>query len=481
MRTIINSLFVPLFAALAISCSSPTALQTSEYDDVYYSRSDKTIFQDYAAEKPVNEVAEASVEDDASIANPEYSQNSSSAGSNNASAMRNNGTDYYNPNYYDEDDYYYASRIRRFNAPYRGFSYYDMAYTDAYWYNRSPFNYGRSMHFYDPFYNPVYNPFYTCYTCYGYPGMYGGVSIMIGRTYSPYYNPYYNPFYGGFNQGFYGARYGGGYINSGWYRNDNTLSRPVQYGPRRDRSVVPSGDNDIAPNRPRRDAGSISGGGGVMRPEENGVRPTRSTRGRDAGNTNGSGNNGIISQPDESRSGTRGRIDRSGESTPTERSLDPATIRPDRNQEPGNNRRIFRGRELRPANNSNPLGERIEQPRNLNETPASRTEEAPASRGRRSFEPRNAEDQPRYQPRQRDEQRSQPVYQPRQRETQQRSEPVYQPRQRETFQQPTYQAPQRRESSFSSPSSSPSYNTPSRSSGGGGSFDGGGRSRSRGN
>jgi hypothetical protein len=452
MRNIDKLLLLPLFATLAISCSSPTSLQTSEYDDVYYSKKDKTIIQDNAPLAAASSAETPAAADDAGAANPEYSRQSSGA-----SAV-DNGTDYYSPGY-DEDDYYYASRIRRFNAPYRGLSYYDFAYTDYYWYNRNPLYYGRSIYS-DPFY-AYSNPFYPCYTCYGYPPIYGGVNIVIGQ---PYYNRWGwgNPYYGGYNRGLYGGYgyggYGGRFANNSWYRNDNNSSRNVQYGPRRDRSAVPGGnDRDNTPNRPRREIGSggVSGGGGMMQPGDGNLRTTRSTRGRAADNSNGG--NDAMTQPEETRTGTRGRIDRSTETLPADRPL-----------EPTNTRRSSRGRAEQLESAPMPGEQRVIQPRT--------TEEAPASpRGRdRRFEPRSSEGQPVYQPRQ--EQRSEPTYQPRPQRQEQRSEPTQRS-------QPTYQAPQRQERSYSPPSS-PTYNTPSRSSGGGGSDggSGGGRSsRGRGN
>jgi hypothetical protein len=429
MKNIHKIFFLPLFAALAISCSSPTSLQTSEYDDVYYSKKDKTIITDQAVATAAAPAADNAAEE-AGVANPEYSQNNSGGGT----VTNTNGTDYYSPDYYDEDDYYYASRIRRFNAPYRGLSYYDFAYTDYYWYNRNPMYYGRSI-YYDPFYS---DPFFPCYTCYGYPSYYGGINIIIGR---PFYSRWGSPYYGGLHRGYYGGGYGGygGYANSGWYRNDNNLSRKVQYGPRRDRSAVPAGNNGIAPNRSRTaTGGSISGGGGVVQPEGSGLRTNRSTRGRAADNTDGT-----VSQPEQPRTGTRGRVDRSLETAPA-----------DRNLEPANTRRPSRSRveelETAPA----PREERVIEPRRTEETP---------SRSRRSYEPRQQE------PRQQEQQRSEPRYQPRQRTEESRP-------------QPTYQAPQRQERTYSAPSSSPSYNAPSRSSGDGGSNSGGSRSsRGRGN
>jgi hypothetical protein len=447
MRNIDKLLLLPLFAALAISCSSPTSLQTSEYDDVYYSKKDKTIITDNTAQ-----AAESSPEaaaDETVAANPEYSQKNSGGGA------ADTGADYYSPGYYDEDDYYYASRIRRFNAPYRGLSYYDFAYTDYYWYNRNPIYYGRSIYS-DPFYAYGDPFFYPCYTCYGYPPLYGGISIVIGR---PYYNRWGwgNPYYGGLSRGWYGGYggYGGYYANTGWYRNDTNFSRNVQYGPRRDRSVVPGTDRDNSPNRQRRDIsnGGVSGGGGIVQPGDGNLRTTRSTRGR-ATDTN----TGDITQPEDSRNGTRGRVDRSEEGQPAGL---PEIVNP---------RRSTRGRGAELESVPAAGEDRVIQPR---------MDEAPArGRDRRGFEPRSSESQPVYQPRQ--ERRSEPVYQPRQ--EQQRSEPVYQPRQ-ERRSEPVYQAPQRQERTYSPPST-PSYNPPSRPSGGGGggSSDGGGRSsRGRGN
>jgi hypothetical protein len=436
MRNIDKLLLLPLFAALAISCSSPTSLQTSEYDDVYYSKKDKTIITENAA-LAAAQTPETS-NNEAAVANPEYS------GKNSGGNTVANGTDYYSPDRYDEDDYYYASRIRRFNAPYRGFSYYDNAYTDYYWYNRNPMYYGRSI-YYDPYLAYV-DPFYNCFSCYGYPGFYGGINIMIGR---PFYNRwgYGNPYYGGYNRGFgyggYGG-YGGSYANSGWYRNDNNTSRNVQYGPRRDRSTVPAGTSGTAPNRPRTNnsGGSIGGGGGVIRPDESGMRTTRSTRGGNPGSTDGS-----ISQPEEPRTGTRGRVDTSNEP----RNLE---------VQPGNS-------EVAPSSR----GRRSYEPRTTEQQPTVQprnTDITPSDRGRRSYEPRSTEQQPTVQPRQQE----QPRYQPRERT--QESRP-----------QPTYEAPQRQERTYtpSAPSSSPTYSAPTRSSGGSsGGSDGGSRSsRGRGN
>jgi len=54
--------------------------------------------------------------------------------------------DYDEYEYEDDYDYYYSSRIRRFNRPYRGFGFYDPVYVDAY-------SYGS----YDPYYDPFFS------------------------------------------------------------------------------------------------------------------------------------------------------------------------------------------------------------------------------------------------------------------------------------------------------------------------------------
>ncbi len=59
MKNIDKLLFLPLFAALAIGCSSPNSLQTSEYDDVYYSSKDKTIIKNTEVAAAVEDEAEA--------------------------------------------------------------------------------------------------------------------------------------------------------------------------------------------------------------------------------------------------------------------------------------------------------------------------------------------------------------------------------------------------------------------------------------
>jgi len=456
MKNIDRLLLLPLFAALAIGCSSPTAMQSSEYDDVYFSSKDKTVITD-------NRVADRSIEnpdqtaeetyavtDGTTLPNPEYSANNSGTTVGNE--------DYYSENYYDEDDYAYASRIRRFNAPYRGFSYYDAAYTDYYWYNRSPLYYGRSM-YYDPFY--AYDPFLPCYTCYGYPSYYGGINIAIGL---PLYSRWGSPFGGyygglgynrGFNNGFYNGFYNGYYANNGWYRNDTNGGRNVQYGRRRDRSEMPTNTNANAGSRPRggvTSGGGIVGGnnaGGIARPSEGNTRSTRSR---------GNSNAGVTTN-------------------------DPAIARPTDTQG-----RTTRGRQERGTTLTQPDGST-----NLPVERAGRREigstvtDMPNTRGRRevnqpTVQPRSGRNTETYTPAPQTERRQRREIQMQPREQQAQPQRTYEApqRQQRTYEAPqrqrTYEAPQRQQRSFEQPSSRP---TPSFGGGSNGGSSSGGGSRRR--
>ena len=433
MKNIDRLLFLPLFAALAIGCSSPTAMQSSEYDDVYFSSKDETVITNNRVADRSSEISDQEQEetdaatDGNTLPNPEYSGTTSGTVASNE--------DYYSENYYDEDDYAYASRIRRFNAPYRGFSYYDAAYTDYYWYNRSPFysgysgSYGSSL-YYDPFYG--YNSFYPCYTCYGYPPYYSGINIVIGW---PLYSRWGNPFGGyyggyGYNRGFNNGFYNGYYANSGWYRNDTNNGRNVQYGRRRDRSEIPTSTNTNAGSRPRggvTSGGGIVGGGnaggGIARPSEGNTRSTRSRGVSDAG-SNTVNNPGTARPSDVQGTTTRGRQDRSTTLTQPDGSTNLPVERSGRRE--------------------------IE----------STVTDMPNSRGRRevnqaTVQPRNERSTEAYTPAPQTErrQRREVQIQSREQQTQQRTYEAPQRQQQRTYEAPqrqqqrTYEAPQRQQQS----------------------------------
>ncbi|QMU26771.1 hypothetical protein [Adhaeribacter radiodurans] len=284
---------VPLVALLLAGCSGPAAITSStETDDLYYASTDKTVYASKQTVTTSENIASNNSDANADeVANPEYS----------GTTKNNSNSDSYSDYDYYSDDYTYASRIRRFNSPYRGMSYYDFAYTDPYWY-------GSSFYAYNPFYDPFsYSPgFYR-------PGFYTGLSLNLGwgnSFYSPFYgyNNFYNPYgFGGglfsgyrngYSNGFYNGFYNGYYANGGNYdRYPNYRSR--NYGPRSERSVVPTdrnnggrivpntGGNRVIDNPGGRPARIVSGGGaispntntgGVRTPDAN-VTPNRSVRG----------------------------------------------------------------------------------------------------------------------------------------------------------------------------------------------------------
>jgi hypothetical protein len=253
MKFITTSVLMPVLTVLAVACTSTTALQTSETDDLYYSSaSDKTVSREMGV-PPVSSGTQTIAADE--VANPEYSGTSAA----DQTAVTNNY------NYYD-NDYGYSRRSYRT----RSYSTYSNYSYDPFY---SPFGYSAAYcyNIYDPFWYP-----------YCYPS---GVSISIGvgfgygyPYYAPYYNPYYQPYgyygyggypYGGYHHG-YDNYYGGGYGYGYGYGH-----RQVNYAPRTDRGNVPSGTSGgsgrpnpgrepigaTAPGRPMRESSTVPAGG----------------------------------------------------------------------------------------------------------------------------------------------------------------------------------------------------------------------------
>jgi len=223
MKNILTTALLPLLAGLAFSCTSTTALQTTESDDLYYASSDRTLRpeQTYGG---LSGVSESEVNSGNDV---------------NQSGGESTSPEYYDPeaasrpavtnNYYYDDDRYY-SRGRRSH----------MYYNDPFY---SPFGYSAAYCYgiYDPFCFPGYYP-YSGLTVsfnfgYGYPYGYGYRPYGgYGYGYRPYdYYGYGYGGYGGYYQGFYDGYYAGGGYGYGYNRNR------VNYAPRRDRSNAPAG------------------------------------------------------------------------------------------------------------------------------------------------------------------------------------------------------------------------------------------------
>ncbi|WP_276499532.1 hypothetical protein [Pontibacter litorisediminis] len=274
MKKYILLTVAPALALLAVGCSSPVAMQSSEYDDMYYSSSDQTVYVEPAAAQPQqpaqayqqyensHQQAEPALAE-GEVLNPEYSESNIT--------QNYAGDEYYDGRAYDARDNWYRP---------------DYSFVDPYW--GSAYVPRRASYaFYDPFYDPFYyDPFY--YDPFWSNARFRtGVSISFNYGWGggfyrhPYYgysnwwphsygHGYYNGYYRGYNNGYYAHN------PYGWY-NDRPVvigkASRVQYGPRDSRNTQVVGNT--AAGRPSRD--------GTIRSESTGQqqsvgRQSRSSR-----------------------------------------------------------------------------------------------------------------------------------------------------------------------------------------------------------
>jgi hypothetical protein len=244
---------IPLVALLLGSCSSTQQASNKAYgDDVYYSPKANANEQTANKQQPASSTPATEYStpvkdaDQGQSVNQEnrfdYDGNSSST-----QTTGQDGNTYVTNNYYNDDDYYdyaYTARIRRFNNPMWGYSYYDSYYTNSYWYDYNPHNWGVSIYCGYNWWAPSawYAPSYTAFS-WGYsPYNYWYNAPYYGYGYNPY-SPYgYNNGWGSYNYG-YANGYNNGYWNGyydGLYNNpyyfnsyDNYSYNDVYNGPRR--------------------------------------------------------------------------------------------------------------------------------------------------------------------------------------------------------------------------------------------------------
>ncbi|WP_187262861.1 hypothetical protein [Pontibacter beigongshangensis] len=276
----------PAFFLLAASCSSPLALQTSEYDDMYYSSADRTEYAAPAAEATMEDFRSGSPAD----AGDEY--------------VAEGTEDYYADEYYDGRAYNQgAAYSQRNNMNY--------SFIDPYWGAAVHPGFGYSRYgsaFYDPFYDPFYSPFHRPYSRFS-------MSIGLGFGMGGFYNPYMDPFmmggmgmwgnpyrmgwgnpymgmggfgaYNSFYNGYYTGLNRGLYAGGGYFYDAPGQTRRVQYGPRIDRSSVGGAQparSGGATGRPDRQGltneqrAITPGGGNTASP----ARPARPSRGNEA-------------------------------------------------------------------------------------------------------------------------------------------------------------------------------------------------------
>ncbi len=196
MKAVRIILFVGILTGLLTSCNSLSKINTSDNDDVYLDpKRDRKEFYKPDAPKVVEPVAAAPVMQDSADNNP-----------------------YYKAKDFSYDDYYdnqYASRLKRFHTPMYGVGYYDSYYTNSYFYNQNPNQYGVSIYngysFWGPSYNTYmygssfgYNPY--CSNNFGWGGNNFGYN---NYGYNSWNNPYYGNNFGGWGNPYYGNNYGG--------------------------------------------------------------------------------------------------------------------------------------------------------------------------------------------------------------------------------------------------------------------------------
>jgi len=228
----ISVIGVLLLGLVLSACTSQRYGQSSEYDDVYYTRADQ----------PEPEVV-----------NTRTQRNDPYASEQNISERRQREpVDSYYDTYYSNDDFFYSRRLRRFDSRQTN----SWRYYDPYFSNDLYFVMGSNR----------WNRWYRDY------GWYSWNSPRFGSPYSPYGggidnwywsgynnrstwgNPYYNPWvdsYYGYNAGWgfydpWGSPFGGGGFNSALYC-------PPGYYPRNSVAVA-SGGSRTAPVTRRRNS-----------------------------------------------------------------------------------------------------------------------------------------------------------------------------------------------------------------------------------
>ena len=192
--------------ALAVlsSCATQKMGTTSYNDDVYANpKEDRIEEARFGAEKKQAQEAK------------EKRYNDSIAAVKQAQKEKDDANPYYKDREFKYDDYYdyeYATRVKRFNNNINGLGYYDNYYTNSYWYNQNPYNYGVSVYngysWWGPNYNNYsYNPSVNFYNSWGWG--YGN-QFNCYSGYNPYMSAYAQGYNNGFNNGMWGNYYGYG-------------------------------------------------------------------------------------------------------------------------------------------------------------------------------------------------------------------------------------------------------------------------------
>lgn len=189
------------------SCTS-TLYTGAEYDDLYYTSSDKAVVSTKAQSK--DQARGANQKPDEYYDNKYATDTLFADQYSDAVDIDNQAADNYSSGspYEYYDDYSYTDRLRRFHGN----------YFDPYWRDPTYFSYGSSFGFggyggyggypysyYDPYsWSPYYSDYYGGYNSYYggygsyYGGFYGGMYMGFGRMFPSYYGGFYAPYYSGY-------------------------------------------------------------------------------------------------------------------------------------------------------------------------------------------------------------------------------------------------------------------------------------------
>lgn len=233
-------------------------------------------------------------------------------------------------NYYYGNGYEYSSRLKRFHNSYTSFDFYSPVYTEAYWYNFTPYTWGVSIYDdwyyygagvsryswrsgfggsywwgydpwmdYDPWMGYGWNSWYS-------PGFSNGINIYLGR---PQYH--YPVAWNRWNYHQHWDSYRPVYIvnNNRYNTYVNTNNHGRNYNPSRTVTTDRRSGYTIVNGRSTQGAGA---GSGTSRSAGTGTSVTRSTENR--GNSTGQGN----SDKEKSNNGLRMGQNRRGVAVPAE-------------------------------------------------------------------------------------------------------------------------------------------------------------------
>lgn len=208
---------------MLVMSACTTQYQATNYDDVYYSPKNQPQVAKHALVVNTPETgANAYDQNEQNQAETNTYPDTTNYAQDQQYAADTNANTGYNPD--DYYDYAYSARIRRFYDPYAYNSYYNDYYTNSFWYDPSPWNFGTSIYmgynWWGPSYSFGYNPWYmNPYYGYGFGYDYG-YGYGLGYGYGGYGNGYYNGYWNGYYDGNYYNSYD---YNSFYYGHRNSV------------------------------------------------------------------------------------------------------------------------------------------------------------------------------------------------------------------------------------------------------------------